>query len=474
MGDICKLRNAILKNRGRAQNVTKMAVIKKFQEQDEIVFDLEEFEKIIEEIKKIFMNLPILPRKTLSGTVHVPGSKSQSIRALLIASMAEGISTIHHLPESDDVKTAVELCKELGVKITPADCHENCVRMESRGVPFQPLRTELWSGDSGITTCFALPLLALCEKTERLNAGDQMKARPLEPLLQNLRELGCDVESEWPLRIQGPYKGGSTHVNGLTSQFISALLLSGIYAETDLNLTVEDLNERPYVELTLDWLKRQNIRFEHVREESTDHFHLPSGQQYSPIDYFVPGDYSSAATFLAAGALFDGDVKVEGLDPNDLQGDRRLLAILQEMGTTVEWMNGVVRVKKSTLRGIDIDANDIPDLVPTLAVLGTQAEGVTRIVNVPHARSKETDRLLAITEGLEAMGARIQELPDGLIIHPSTLHGAKVHGYSDHRTIMALALAGLLADSETLIDTAEGLSKTYPLFEEHLRSLCKS
>lgn len=420
------------------------------------------------------MNLSILPRKMLNGTVQIPGSKSQSIRALLIASMAEGVSSIHGLPESDDVKTAVELCRELGVKITPSSCHKNCIRLESRGVPFQPLKTELWSGDSGITTCFALPLLALCEKPERLNAGDQMKTRPIEPLLQNLRELGCTVESEWPIRVQGPLEGGSTHVSGLTSQFISALLLSGIYAEADLNLTVENLNERPYVELTLDWLRRQNIRFEHVRENSTDRFHLPAGQHYSSIDYFVPGDYSSAATFLAAGALFEGEVKLDGLDPNDLQGDRRLLAILQEMGATVEWKNGVVQVKKSTLRGIDIDANDIPDLVPTLAVLGTQAEGVTRILNVAHARSKETDRLHSMTEGLRAMGANIEELPDGLVIQPSKLHGAKVLGGSDHRIIMALALAGLLADGETLIDTAEGLSKTYPLFEEHLRSLYRS
>lgn len=420
------------------------------------------------------MNLSISHHKTLSGTVHVPGSKSQSIRALLIASMATGASTIHKLSESDDVKTAVELCRNLGVKITPAACHENCIHLESRGVPFQPLKTELWSGDSGITTCFALPLLALCEKPERLNAGEQMKRRPLEPLLQNLRELGCTVESEWPIRVQGPLEGGSTRVNDSTSQFISALLLSGIYAETDLRLTVENLNERPYVELTLDWLKRQNIRFEHVCEGSTDHFHLPSDQHYSLIDYFVPGDYSSAATFLAAGALFDGNVKLEGLDPNDLQGDRRLLAILQEMGATVEWKDGIVQVKKSQLHGIEISANDIPDLVPTLAVLGTQAKGITRILNVAHARSKETDRLLAITEGLQAMGANIEELPDGLIVHPSTLHGTKVRGYSDHRTIMALALAGLLAEGETLIDTAEGLSKTYPLFEEHLRSLCRS
>jgi 3-phosphoshikimate 1-carboxyvinyltransferase len=412
------------------------------------------------------MNLHILPCKTLHGTVHIPGSKSQSIRALLIASMAKGASTIHHLPESDDVKTAVELCKDLGVQISAATCHENCIRMESRGVPFLPIKEELWSGDSGITTCFALPLLALCTRPVRLNTGEQMKKRPLEGLLQNLRELGCSV--------QGPYKGGSTQVSGSTSQFISALLLSGIYAETDLKLTVENLNERPYVELTLDWLKRQNIRFEHVREGGTDHFHLFAGQHYAPIDYFVPGDYSSAATFLAAGALFDGDVKLEGLDPNDLQGDRHLLAILQEMGATVEWIDGAVQVKKSQVHGIDIDANAVPDLVPTLAVLGTQAEGITRILNVPHARSKETDRLISITEGLRAMGATIEELPDGLIIHPSKLHGASVHGYSDHRTIMALALAGLLAEGETLIDTAEGLSKTYPLFEEHLSSLYRS
>lgn len=420
------------------------------------------------------MNLHVKPSPERSGTLRIPGSKSQSVRALLVACLAKGVSTIHFLPESEDVTVALGVCRDLGVQVTKSSCHESCVSIESTGLPLHPLKDTLWTGNSGITTRFVLPILALVEgaRVMRIEAGAQMKKRPLESLLKNLTDLGCTVESStWPLAIRGPLKGGKTSVNGLTSQFISALLLSGCHAEKDLDLTVENLNERPYLDLTLDWLRAQSIHFEHKRDGNIDRFHLPAGQNHSPIDYTVPGDYSSASTFLAMGALCKGNIQLEGLDPQDPQGDRRLLSILKAMGAGVEWQNGRVRVTKATLHGITLDANDIPDLVPTLAVLGTQAEGETRILNVPQARVKETDRLHSMTEGLRKMGADIEELPDGLIVRRSTLHGTEVHGFDDHRTIMALALAGLLAEGKTVIDTAEGLNKTYPLFSEHLNSL---
>ncbi len=420
------------------------------------------------------MNLHVLPSTALNGTLRIPGSKSQSVRALLVATLAKGVSTLHFLPESEDVSAALTVCKDLGAKIETATCHENCIRVESRGFPLRPLKNTVWTANSGITTRFVLPILALTEGAllMQINADEQMRKRPLQDLLKNLSDLGCHIDSStWPIAIRGPLKGGSTLVNGLTSQFISALLLSGLYAESDVELHVENLNERPYLDLTLEWLSSQNIRFEHIREGSVDHFHLRAGRVYSPIDYYVPGDYSSASTFLAAGALFDGEINLEGLDSKDLQGDRRLLSILEKMGAKLSISSHNIRVHKASLKGLDIDANDIPDLVPTLAVLGTQAEGVTRILNVPQARFKETDRLHSITAGLQAMGAHIEELADGLVIHPSPLHGAKVQGFNDHRTIMALALAGLLADGETVIDTAEGLRKTYPLFGDHLKAL---
>ncbi len=420
------------------------------------------------------MDLHVFPNTTLNGTLRIPGSKSQSIRALLLATMAKGTSTLHFLPDSEDVSTAIEVCRNLGAQIKPATCHEDCLQIESRGVPLNPIKDSLFTANSGITTRFVLPILALTKgaRPMQINTGEQMKTRPLQDLLNNLSDLGCHVESaSWPITIKGPLTGGRARVNGLTSQFISALLLSGIYAEQDLDLQVENLNERPYMELTLEWLRSQGIQFSHVLEGNMDRFHLPAGQHYSPIDYKIPGDYSSASTFLAAGALFTGDVKLEGLDPNDLQGDRRLLSILEAMSAKVDVSKEFIRVHKSPLTGIDIDANDVPDLVPTLAVLGTQAKGITRILNVPQARVKETDRLHSMTEGLRAMGANIEELPDGLVVHPSQLHGAKVRGFNDHRTVMALALAGLLAKNETTIDTAEALGKSYCLFEDHLLQL---
>lgn len=417
------------------------------------------------------MKLSVDPISNLKGSVAIPGSKSQSVRALLVATLAAGVSEIHCLPDSEDVNTALQVCRDLGARVEKLTCHENCQRVESEGAPLQPVKEKLWTGNSGITTRFVLPILGLCNKPMEVDAGEQMKKRPMA-LIQNLKDLGMSIDEAWPIRVSGQLKGGETMVDGLTSQYLSALLLSATYAESDVTLTVKDLNERPYVEMTLQWLRDLGTPFEHTHEGNADRFVVEAGHRYSPIQYFVPADFSSASTLLAAGALIPGEVRLEGLAMHDLQGDRRLVEILKEMGAdlSIEDRAIVLRGGKP-LKGLAVDANDIPDLVPTLAVLGTQASGKMEIVNVPQARFKETDRLHSMSDGLMKMGAKIEEKEDGLVVWQSALQGAEVHGYEDHRTIMALALAGLLAKGKTTVDTAEGLNKTYPLFGDHMNQL---
>ncbi len=417
------------------------------------------------------MKLHVSPVQALHGTVRIPGSKSQSVRALLVATLATGRSEIHDLPDSDDVNAATELCRDLGAVIERLECGGNCVSVLGHGVPLKPVKTDLWASNSGITSRFVLPILGLCEQEMQLNVGEQMKKRPMA-FLKNLRELGLEVSEQWPLRVSGKLSGGKTKVDGLTSQYLSALLLSACYAQEDMVIEVENLNERPYVEMTLKWLRDGGIHFEHVQEGAVDRFTVGAGQSYSPINYAVPGDFSSASSFLAAGALLPGGIVLEGLDMNDPQGDRRLVEILREMGADVVETVGSLIVKGGKpLKGLRVDANDIPDMVPTLAVLGTQASGVMEIVNVPQARYKETDRLHSMAEGLSKMGAQIEEKEDGLVVHPGKLRGAVVKGYDDHRTIMALCVAGLLAEGETVVHSAEGVNKTYPLFGDQLNQL---
>lgn len=418
------------------------------------------------------MKLHVSPVSALQGTVRIPGSKSQSVRALLVATLAEGKSRIHGLPAGDDVSTALQLCKDLGAVIETLPCHERCVSVESRGVPLRPPKESLWTSNSGITTRFVLPILGLCTMEMQLNAGEQMQKRPMESLLKNLEDMGVSVERGWPLKVSGKLVGGKTQVDGLTSQFLSALLLSGCYAEENMELSVEDLNERPYVEMTLKWLSDAGLLFKHTRDGKVDRFVIQAGQKYSPIDYTVPGDFSSASLLLVAGALLPGALCLEGLDMTDPQGDRRLVEILKSMGADVEVQTRKILLRGGKpLKGIRVDANDIPDLVPALAVLGTQAEGQMEILNVPQARFKETDRLHSMTEGLRKMGARVEEKEDGLVVWKSELKGAAVRGYEDHRTIMALTVAGLLANGETVVDTAEGIEKTYPQFGDQLNQI---
>jgi 3-phosphoshikimate 1-carboxyvinyltransferase len=213
---------------------------------------------------------------------------------------------------------------------------------------------------------------------------------------------------------------------------------------------VKNIQEWPYIEMTLAWLKKQHIQ---IKQEG-EFFYIQGKQNYQAFDYTIPGDYSSASTFLAASRIFPGQIEINGLDPEDLQGDKEILKYLSH-----------------TLNGSQINASNIPDLLPTLAVLGTVSEGQTQITNVPHARLKETDRIHSMTEGLRRMGASIEALPDGMVITQSTLQGAQVNGYQDHRTVMALTLAGMLAQGTTVINHAESVNKTYPNFFNDLIKL---
>jgi 3-phosphoshikimate 1-carboxyvinyltransferase len=423
------------------------------------------------------MRLQVSPISELNGTIRIPGSKSQSVRAFLVATLAEGRSEIHALPSGEDVKAAEEVAKALGAQVDTLDCHGHCVALTSQGAPLS-ISPEVWTANSGITTRFVLPILGLSaqqNQSVRVDCGSQMRQRLIQSYLQNLRDLGLKIqESEggWPLHVSGQLQGGSVTVEGLTSQYLSGLLLSACYAEQDTTMTVFNLNERPYVDMTLKWLQDHGIRFEHERTQNQDRFKVFAGQKYAPINFTVPGDFSSASTVLAAGTLFKGELLLQGLDMEDPQGDRRLIEILKDMGADIQVDKfGVKICGGKVLKGLRVDANDIPDMLPTLAVLGTRAEGGMEIVNVPQARFKETDRIHSMSQGLQKMGAKVEEREDGLTVYPGPLQGAELQGHEDHRTIMALALAGLLAEGSTTIDTAEGLNKTYPEFTEHMNAL---
>lgn len=407
----------------------------------------------------------------------VPSSKSQTIRGLILGLLAKGISILQNPLDSDDTKIAIKVCRSLGAKI---EIKKHQIVINSIGAPIKSGVNKINTGDSGITTRFILPILGLRQNAERpiiFDCGKQMRARPIRPLIAALNNLGMNIgylktPGCCPLKVAGKLIGGKAEVDGTTSQYISALLLSLPLAEKDSTVTVKNLHERPYVEMTLKWLDNLGIQYSYIRNNSNDKYKIKGRQTYKYFKRQIPGDFSSASYFLAAGSLIGPKVILQGLDMGDAQGDKRLVEILRKMGANITANNSSISVKQAkNLHGIKVDANDIPDLVPTLAVLGTQAKGKTEIINVKQARIKETDRIHSMAEGLKKMGARLREKMDGMIVFQSKLRGAKVKGYNDHRTVMALALAGMLASGKTVITDAQAVNKTFPGFYEQMRKL---
>lgn len=423
------------------------------------------------------MFLKVKQSLTLSGKAIPPGSKSQSIRGIFFALLSKGTSTLMNILDSDDTQDAIAVCKKLGAAIT---IQGNQLLIKSHGLPIKTNSNTIHTGNSGITTRFVMPLLGFRENAHEpmiVNCGEQMRARPIKSLVNALTQLGLTIqyienEGVLPVSMSGNLTGGITEVDGITSQYLSALLISLPCAPNDSEITVKNLHERPYVEMTLNWLKAQHIQYTHTTEKHSDIFHIKGNQRYKNTVTSINGDFSSASYLIAIAAMTEGTVELSGLSMQDPQGDKRLITLLQDMGAdiTIESHRLVIQGGKP-LKGIKIDANDIPDLLPTLAVIGTKASGKTEIFNVKQARIKETDRIHSMTEGLTLLGAKVDEHEDGLTIYQSKLCGTRVKGYGDHRTVMALSMAGMLAEGCTIIDDAEAINKTYPTYIETMQSL---
>ncbi|MFA6688941.1 MAG: 3-phosphoshikimate 1-carboxyvinyltransferase [Sphaerochaetaceae bacterium] len=417
---------------------------------------------------------------TVQGTIRIPASKSQTIRALLIATLADGISTIRNPLDSQDTGSCVTVCELLGASIdwNKAD---DIITLDSRHVVRGggPLVT-VDCGNSGTTLYLAAGMTAALGRTVRFTGDVQLCNRPIGPLLDSLSELGATVEYEGrqgypPFTIAGPLRGGRTTIECETSQYLSGLLLACSIASGDSHIEVPLLHEKPYVGITLSWLDKQGIRYRN--SEDLQHFDVPGGQEYKPFDELITGDFSSASFFFCAAAICGTTVTVEGLDQQDPQGDKRILDILDRMGCTVRWHGKSVSVTgpaDGRLSGGTFDLNSMPDALPILAVTACFADSQVRIVNVPQARIKETDRIAVMHTNLATLGAIISEQPDGLTIEGGHgLAGGSVDGFDDHRIIMAMAIASLRCASPLMIRGIEAAAVTFPTFFSLLESLRK-
>jgi len=408
----------------------------------------------------------------LSGTVAVPPSKSHTIRAFLVAGLARGASTVRRPLLDGDGLSAYRALISLGAETSIQD---SVVTVRGLDGNVDGGAGRIDCGNSGTSLNLFTSAAALGGRPRTFDGDSSLRLRPVAPLLDALGQLGVSHTrlagaGDVPFEIRGPLKGGRTTVNGVSSQFVSSLLLACPLAPGDTHIHVENLHERPYIDVTLWWLDRQKIAY----EASPDHsvFIIKGGQHYTAFDETVPGDFSSATFPAVAAAITYSRLSLTGIDFSDPQGDKGIFELLRRFGAdTMLTNNGVSISTPRSLRGRTIDLNAMPDALPAFAVLGCAALGVTRIGNVAQARIKETDRLRVMTEELTKMGAAVTETADGLEIKQSDLKGAQVSGHGDHRVVMALALAGMIAEGETVIDTAESAAVTYPTFVQDFRSL---
>ena len=410
-------------------------------------------------------------KSRLQGDVPIPGSKSHTIRAVAIAAMASGESLVDAPLVSADTLSALSAIKALGAA---AEMHPDQWCIRGTAGQFVPRQREIDVGNSGTTLRVAMGLASLLrEGTVTLTGDEQIQRRPAGPLAQALNDLGAKTVSLKgndcaPFSVTGTLRGGRTAIEARTSQYVTSLLLACPLAENDTQLELITLNERPYVQMTLDWLRSRQIQVEHDDMRS---FSIPGQQAYSAFRRRIPADFSSATFFLGAGALGENQVTSRGLDMSDSQADKAVVAYLREMGAQVDLDGDSITVTAHRLQGVELDLNATPDALPVMAVVGCFAAGETRLRNVAHARIKETDRIAVMCRELRRMGATVEELPDGLVVRESRLRGAPLDGHGDHRVVMALALAGMCCDGETTVTTAEAAGVTFPNFAELITSL---
>ncbi len=421
--------------------------------------------------------LTLKPIAKIEGEVNLPGSKSLSNRALLLAALAEGTTRITNLLESDDTRHMLNALKQLGIEYTLSSDKRECTVTGNGGPLKNDSFEELFLGNAG--TAMRPLCAALClGKGDYLLTGEQrMKERPIGHLVDALRQAGAKInylenEGYPPLQIEAnALRGGEVSIDGtISSQFLTALLMAAPMAQNDMTITIlGELVSKPYIDITLHLMKTFGVEVEN------DHykiFKIKGRQTYKAVDSFmVEGDASSASYFLAAAAIKGGTVKVTGIGKNSVQGDVAFADVLENMGARVEWGDDYISVTKGELNAVNMDFNHIPDAAMTIATTALFAKGSTTLRNIYNWRVKETDRLFAMATELRKVGAEVEEGEDYLTITPpESLKHAAIDTYDDHRMAMCFSLLALDPVSVT-INEPECTAKTFPTYFEVLESI---
>lgn len=418
--------------------------------------------------------MEIKPLKNLDATVKLPGSKSYTQRALVIAALAEGETLLRNPLFAEDTGYMTEALRLLGAEIARID--NDIIVRGTAGRIKNPGR-EIFLGNNGTALRFLATLVSIGDGPFILTGEKRLCERPVKPLLDALKELGVNAHTENgrgfpPVTIHARGIGGGrvTFKNVASSQYVSSLLISAPYARDDVSIKLRGRTvSQPYIEMTMEAMRRFGVK---VIREGKDDYLVKGGQSYRGMSYLVEGDASTASYFFLAAALCRGKIKCLNINPRSLQGDIRLIEIMETLGCRVLRGEDWVEITGGTLSSGDytIDMGDMPDMVPTLAVMSAFREGRTEITNVSHLRIKESNRIAALVSEISRIGVAAEETADGLVITGGRPHGTEIETYNDHRIAMSFAIAGLAVPGMK-IKNGQCVNKSFPAFWDELEKL---
>ena len=414
----------------------------------------------------------------IRGSIRPPGSKSITNRAMILAALADGPTTLTGMLDSQDTRVMVESLRRLGFNVDQDVAGCRCT-VDGLAGKIPAKQADLWLENSGTSIRFLTSLCALGSGQYRLDGVERMRQRPIGDLVRALQPLGANIRFEVPdsdcppIIVDGLlsyFTGGWTSIQGnISSQFLSSLLMTAPACQKDVHVRVDgELVSKPYVTMTLQMM--QAFGAEVFCPDDLSEFHI-SAKPYKAGTYDIEPDASAASYFFGAAAVTGGEVTVTGLSRNALQGDVGFAAALEQMGCEVFWGTDRITVKGKPLHGIDIDMNAISDTAQTLSTVAVFADSPTTIRNVGHMRHKETDRIAAVVTELKRAGIRAEEHTDGLTIFPGTPQSAEIHTYDDHRMAMSFSLLGLRVPGIKILDPG-CTAKTYPNYFQDLQTLC--
>ena len=404
-----------------------------------------------------------------NGTITPPSSKSYAQRAIALALLAEGRTTLRNIEFCKDTRSAISCIEALGAKVSYLD--ESTIAIDGG---LHPVTDTLMVGESGLATRLFTPIASLNSTPICIKGEGTLLHRPMMMMIEPLRRLGVEVRDgggHLPIEVKGPIHGGNIEVDGsFSSQFITGLLLALPLAKEDTTLHVRSAVSTPYIDMTIDTAKRFGVEIMH-HEGDYSEFYIEGGQKYTPADLAIEGDWSGASTMLVAGAI-SGRVTVKNLSTLSKQADTAFCRALERAGAGIIIEGDSITVTKRRLRSFTFDATNSPDLFPALAALAAAAHGQSTIIGTQRLLHKESDRAETIRQEYEKLGIEVDISEENVMkIRGGEIHPATVFSHNDHRIAMSLAVSALRCKGDVTIENAECVEKSYPTFFEDLESI---